>query len=768
MMIKPLLALSLLSILLALTGCGGSSSSSYNATSQTNVALANTSKFDYAQVSIVNSEGNETFFVDNINCLSGATSCYVNLDTAINAGDTLLFKNASGVMVAAITAAESSSGYTALSPSAMSTGFYLVSRLSSELSTESEIDWDEFNQRTLTFFSSYDSPDGSADPYEEVGDYYASRITKAAASERAFLDAFKIRLLNWDVAASNELPGYQTAAAKFFSKLKPLYANNSFTLISQAHAQEAPCSPVLSKFLSIAGAVGKVVPVVGEAISGAGKLGESYCKGPSADTKLIVSQLNDLKNSVRVVSRTIAILSKFIFEEAVNTKTTEFQKLAEDAENFDKAYNEFLGNNKVASLEQFFEKEGSWQAGLTKGDVALRTILNWPYTASGAGLYTRITQSTTLANFDSYLAALSSRCSQLTVSSDDNFLITRQRCNNAILANSGMLVAAQSISLPIFKDIYATLYKYQAQAANTYLLPSDFTSYASAYNDAVASFKAQQVDMISNYARTTGTTASSDGGRGFFDAFAGLNTTLMSNLVARQCNQSDEPGASGERRSFPAIVGWYAPGSTDGNQSFIETKCKVPTLNERIYARYFYNDQGAGATPSNVGNVLGVPIAAIYLENDRPLANSQANISSESIAWDPSQPLYLDTPSVNVFGIGSPPIGGLLVSPTTLPKSPNGGRYSVLRFGEIVWVRVRLGEGKNWYVAKIGLSFLEGADRLKTYYTDLSCLTVPCRVNPNNNDLGLWLEGITNGLKLDLVDTYQTVSGGHLLKLETR
>jgi hypothetical protein len=79
-----------------------------------------------------------------------------------------------------------------------------------------------------------------------------------------------------------------------------------------------------------------------------------------------------------------------------------------------------------------------------------------------------------------------------------------------------------------------------------------------------------------------------------------------------------------------------------------------------------------------------------------------------------------------------------------------------------------LGEGKNSYVAKIGLSFNEGGEYSRTYYTDLTCLAVPCRVDPNNNDLGLWLEGIAYGLKLDLVDTRQTVSGGHLLRLETR
>ncbi len=761
MTVKTLLVFSLLSVSIALSGCGGSDSSTADLNSKTTVAFANKSAFNYDQVSIVDSEGRETFAVGNVRCSSGATRCYINADVTINAGDSLLFKNSNGVMVGAITAAESSSGYTALSPSSLSTGFYLAKWLSSEMLNESGISWQEFNQRTLTFFTNYDSPDGSADPFEELGDYYASQITKTSPSYRAFLDSLKARLLEWAIVDPNVFPGTRTAAAKSLLKYKTFFANSHFTLISKAHAQEAPCNAALTTFLSFAGAIGQVLPIVGDGVQAASDLGASYCAGTSSDTTLILSQLSNLQLSVNNISKTLATLSNFVFTQEVNRKTTEFQALAAAAIQLDKDYGEFLLANNSASLEQFFANAGGWQAGVAKGKSQLQAILNAPYKNDGTGIYTRIIQTTANADFDTYLAALSNSCGQLTLSSPDNFLVRRQICNNAILANSGRLVAAQSVSLLIFKDIYATLNKYQSDHQNTYALPSDFTSFATAYSDAKNKFTAQQVAMISNYETTTRTAGA---GGGYFDAFAGLDTTLMENLRKRDCNQSEERG----RRNFPAIIGWYAPDSKDGDKSYIETYCKVPTLNERITARYHYNDQGAGSTPNNVANVLGVPIAAIYLENDRPLANSQANISSESIDWIPSQPLYLDAPSVNVFGTGSPPIRGLLVSPTDLPKSPDGGRYSVLRFGEIIWVRVRLGGGKNSYVAKIGLSFNEGGEYSRTYYTDLTCLAVPCRVDPNNNDLGLWLEGIANGLKLDLVDTRQTVSGGHLLRLETR
>ena len=759
MTIKTLLVLSLISVSIALSGCGGSNSSTADLNSNTTVAFANQSAFNYAQVSIVNSEGRETFVIGDVRCPSGAKNCYINTDVTINAGDALLFKNSYGVMVGAITAAESSSGYTALSPSSLSTGFYLAQRLSSELLNESGISWQEFNQRTLTFFTNYDSPDGSADPFEELGDYYASQITKTAASERAFLDALKARLLDWEIVDPNVFPGTRTAAAKSLLKYKALFANSHFTLISKAHAQEAPCNAALTTFLSFAGAIGQVLPIVGDGVQAASDLGASYCAGTSSDTTLILSQLSNLQTSVNNISKTLATLSNFVFTREVNLKTTEFQDLAQAARQLDKDYQGFLIANNSASLEQFFANAGGWQAGVAKGKSQLQAILNAPYTNDGRGIYTRIIQTTANADFDTYLAALSNSCGQLTLSSPENFLVRRQICNNAIIANSGRLVAAQSVSLLIFKDIYATLNKYQSDHQNTYALPSDFTSFATAYSDAKKKFTAQQVDMISKYETTTRTAGA---GGGYFDAFAGLDTTLTGNLQKRECKQSEDRG----RRDFPAIVGWYAPGSSDGARSYIETFCKVPLRNERRTARYYYNDQGSGATPNNVANVLGVPIAAIYLENDRPLANSQANISEEHVA-SLYEDVYLDAPAVRLFGKGTSNAG--VLSPAAFTKSPNG--YYKLTAEEIVWLAVPSRDGKNWYVAKSKISagiVNAGQASYVALFSKLSCQTVPCRVNPNDNNLGLWLEGESNGLILDLVYTGPAVGGGQLLRLETR
>lgn len=759
MTIKPLLAISFFSTLIALSGCGGSSSSSssYDANSQTNVAFANSSKFNYAQVSIVNSAGKETLFIDNINCPSGSKNCFINLNTALNAGDSLLFKNASGVMVSAITVAKSSSGYRALSPSAMSTGFYLINRLSSELLSESGIAWNEFNQRTLTFFTNYDSPDGTIDLYEEVGDYYFTRITKAAASERAFLDAFKLRLLNWDVANSNELPNQTSFTAGLYNRFWAFLNKNSFSIVSPAHAQANTCAPGLKVFLSIADNVGSVIPVVGDGISVLTGLASDYCDDTDAKLNKISTQLNNLQNSVESISSKVGKLSAFFSQQEANNKTTEFQQTALDAEDLFNNYQGFLTTNGVRSLQEFFVKQGGWDDGLTKGGARLKYILRQPFKGDTKSLYISIAETTGFANFNSYLSALKLRCDQLNTSSKDNFITTRQQCNNIILSNSGMLVAAQGLALPIFKDIFTTLATYP-QATNAYVLPSGLTSFASAYKETEAAFSTQQVKMIDDYKGNIG-------GIGFFNTFAGLDTTLTSNLAKRKCNQSNEA----TRKNSPAIIGWYAP-TTNDKQNYIETRCNLGSLDEKVKARYYTGDQGSGVDANDVANVLGVPVAAYYVnppaagESPPPLyfkTLGLANRTRIETLDRTTNPLYLEARTIKA--------AASFVAPTYMRNdviSPNQLKVSNINYE----VPITLNSIFYWYVLIPWQSDYYRVARVDIYNVipvgvttgALECIAPPCRVDPATNE---WIIFTEDGGTLDLKPTTRSFNGRKIATL---
>jgi hypothetical protein len=748
---------------LGLSGCGGGSSNSTtpNSASKTIVDVDNGSKFDYASIAILNQDG-KTVFSDQLNCASRAVNCFANVNEDINAGFTLLFKDANQRLVGAVVLAKSANKYLGLEPSAMSMGLYLMLKLSTELASESQMSWDSLNQRTLTFFTNYDSPDGTADPFEEIGEYYASQLAKGVKSEREFLDAFKLRLLNWDVAENSELPNQTSFTASLFERFWALFNKDTFSLVSPAHAQTNKCAPALKTFLSLAGNLGKVIPVVGEGVAGAGKMASSYCDTTGDKLKEISTQLEVLQKSIQDVAVSLSQISAFLFNEAANKKTAEFQNLVADADNLKTQYKRFLvDNGNVTSLQEFFVKAGGWDQGIRKGGKVLAEILNYPYQSpiNTKGLYTRIIEVSSFAEFDTYLSALKNRCDQLNTSSAENFIVTRQKCNNLILANSAMLVAAQGIALPIIQDIYTTLRTYQTQAQNTYPLPNGLNSYASAHADAVQNFSTQQSNMIDRH-------KSAIGSIGFFDAFAGLNTSLMAALTSRQCNQSGT-----DRSNFPQIIGWYAP-TLNSTQNYIETECKVGNISQRVKARYYPSLQGDRVDANDVANVLGVPVAAFYVNSNRdnagfpvPLYYNYDNFNTafanrtreEIFEVNYVGAIYLDAPGARFIGsVAYPNTRNDVISPN-ISKTTSGGLYYVDGGRNYWYVLITSQSGGYFRVARLEISFIGGPTR-----GSLSCIAAPCRVDPKTDE---WLIFTADGETLDLKPTTRTFSGQKIIRL---
>jgi hypothetical protein len=739
---------------LVVAGCGGSSSTPPNTSSQTMIQVSNTSPSSYSQATIFNASG-AVVYDSSFSCSPSATDCFINANVDINQGYALLLKDTNQRLIRAAVIASPVGEYIALAPSPFSTGFYLMDKLSEELLKESSIDWDSLNQRVQTFFTNYNSADGTVDPFEEVGNYYASQLAKGIRTEREFLDAFKLRLINWDVAATNELPNASSTLASLTKTFNHYFKANSLSLISSAHAQSNSCAPALKTFLSIAGNIGKVIPVVGEGVAGTAKLASSYCDSSGDQLKQISAQLNDLQNSVNKIAGTLGALSKFLFDQVANNKTTEFELLAKNAEALAKQYERFLiQNGNVKSLQEFFTKAGGWERGIQKGGKALDTILNAPYYFEPAkkGLYPSIIEISTLTEYNNYIQALKNRCDQLNTSTKDNFIITRQQCNNIILANTGRLVAAQGLSLPIFKDIYATLGIYQQQAQNTYLLPSGLNSYASAYSDANASFANQQANMIETYQRLINPT-------GFFDAYLGLNTSLMAALTSRECNQSGV-----DRTNFPAIIGWYAP-TTNDKQNYIETNCKLGNQSTRIKARYYMGDQG-NVNANDVVNILGVPVAAAYADrtNDLPVplyfstqsfANRTKFENFATSSSDSGGSLYLEAPTARAVGAIVYPSGvtGGVISPNLIKNSndlyylgPSGAGTDYLSLYVLVPFK-----SDYFRVARLNFSLAP-----LILHGSVDCIAAPCRVDPSTKQ---WIIFTEDGETLDLRPTTRSFNG---------
>jgi hypothetical protein len=724
-------------IYLAGCGGGGSNSSQPAADAKTVIKVGNQSAFDFASVSIQNQNG-ATLYDSQFKCVSQDTNCYINLNQDYNESVTLLFKDASGKLVRAVVVANSPNTYISLYPDATSTGFYLVNRLNKDVVANNGISWEQLNLRIATFFTNYDSPDGTVDNFEEVGLYYSSQLAKGVASEDVFLTAFKQRLLNWDVAQNNELPVAKADLASLYQRFTAFLKSDENPLIPPAYAQETTCGSGLQGFLTITENLASIIPIVGDGIAGVAGIGSSYCDGTDAKLDQIMNQLNQLQDSVNAVDRNLSQLTRFLTDQAANQKTVDFQKLADEAKNLNAQYKRFMLDNNVKTLEEFFVKKGGWEQAISSGGTALQAILRAPYKDSAAGgIYTKTLNTTQYADFNTYLEALKNRCGTLPTSSDENFIVTRQQCNNIILSNSGMLVAAQGLTLPIYKDVYATLNAYKEQAKNSYLLPNGLTSFATAYAEVKESFAKQQSDMVRDYKAKIGTT-------GYFNAFEGLNSSLISSLVNRECMQSGR-----DRGDGPAIVGWFAP-STIGKENYIETVCKVGSNSQRIKARYYYNDQGSVVNANDVANVLGVPVAYDYVKNDWPLYNSNANIGSERFTY--LSQIHIEAEGMFSYGEGTNSIINqgsvemkkIYSSPATYDYPLSAVRNSIY----VTFPSKDQSAGKIYYhVAKFSFREQRHSVPLVEVYSYLACVAAPCRVDPNTDQ---WLIFADDNETLDL------------------
>lgn len=442
-----------------------------------------------------------------------------------------------------------------------------------------------------------------------------------------------------------------------------------------------------------------------------------------------------------MVNRNVSVLSSFLADAGANQKTTEFEKLAKTIEDLNKQYKRFLSDNQVKSLQEYFVKKGGWNGALSAGGGGLDNLLGAAYkNRNSNNLFPSILDTTNNADFLTYLRALQTRCAGQTRSSTENFVVVRQQCNNIILANSGRLIAAQGLLLPIVKDVYAVLNTYKEEAQKTYLLPSEIQSYATAYSDIRSAFNNQQAKMINNH-------KSIIGGIGFFNAFDGLDSQLVSSLVTRQCSQSGK-----DRTNSPAITGWFAP-STQSSDSYIVTNCQIGNKSQRITARYFYNDQGS-INANDVANVLGVPVAYHYVRTGSPLYNSNANISSENItSWGG---FLIEAPSLIDIGVGN----------TSVINA--GDRYVVKRSSGL-W-EATLSDSKFWIlipsravdqynkplyhlVATVELDTIarERADWFTT--ARLTCVTSPCRVDPGTGQWLIFYDQKSEQQSLDLRET---------------
>lgn len=598
------------SVAMVLTACGSSNNNSAQAPAETKttIKVENPRNLSLAHGTVITKD-DQTLFDADVNCKSDG--CFIYLPMEVKQPVTVRYVGEDGRMIGAFQYPSALPTFSTIRLTKLSTGMYLINRLSSQNMAKDGLDWQDLIVRLNTFFSNYESPDGTPDPYEEVGMFYEQQMKNPAMTETQFLANLRLRLLNWDVASASELPVTTKLSARtpvehlvaWFDGLR----TGTLSLINHANAQQAGgCSAELQTFLGQTQNVGSMLPYIGGVIQGVTQIFQDGCGTSSEGFASVLAKLDTLQASIDMLGNNVGALTSFLTSASANAQTVQFENLLTRSNTVASEYQQFLQANGTTSLVQYFQAKGGWNNGIAAGGLLLKSVLYAPYkTSADQQMLQAIADVTGNANFRTYLDALKSKCANLPNSSSENFITVRGNCNALIASNTAFLLGAQTSMLPIFQDIYAVLDQYkdvvqptQAIVANDFPLPPGVSSYATAVADIKKIFNAQQTKMVGDYKSVIG-------GTGFFNIYDGLNTTLMAKMVARDCMQA---GASVS--AYPAITGWFAP-NTNINDNYIVTQCKNSynnyqvNANSRAKARYHYNSQGI-SDANDPANVLGV------------------------------------------------------------------------------------------------------------------------------------------------------------------
>lgn len=789
----------LTSVILCIYGCGEGASNNKAVLepaiaipptgTRTMIDINNDTDRTYVRAILVDSNTGNTLKQEQIDCKAHSGNCMMYLPNKVTHSATLLVQDAQQRMIGAfIFPSDGVQSFSHVNPTNKSTGKYLAQRLFKDYLAKDKIDYESLTLRLQNFFQNYAGSDGSADPYEELGDYYALQTTNSPITEHQFQENLAKRLINWEIAKPEELPKPKKQASlsssqKIAGAFSSLIAGE-VSLIREAHAQAAgtgSCSQQTKDFLKVASIIGKAVPKAGAAISGAADMGTKAC---GADpTSKILSAITQLRSDVETVNRELGMLSTYIYDKDIRTTNDAFWKIYTDTDVYINSYSTFIKNTEVPSKKEpgkepiktrmsfptldayfaEFKNRGYSTAETIKfGSNQLALILNT------ANVVDKLAGSLTVPNMTTYTTALNYRCATPRGGRPgENFLNVRTFCNTSIMSNVALLAGTQASLVGVLKDVYSTMEKYQVPT-NDYVKPVGVPEYSAAgiakIEELFRTSQSKVLDPIQTDINATG-----DPNRGYYSIYAGLPNALLTNLVARECSQ-----IGNGKQNLPSISGWFLPTASRVEDNYIETECQLINADNNtkrpVKARYYYTNQGTNVDPNDVANVLGVPVAMHYVKSGEAFNKS---VTSEYAGM---QSVVFTAPKLVAFNndASAGKINGVV--PQKDIKELNYVLHSMSyrswyfnakipqnRGSGHTWVSFRDKDGVNAVVSlKINYNtYSATSEKRDDSYFHLRCVTEDCRVEPTQSQ---WLS-FRSGLNVDISDQKKQEAGGELYQL---
>lgn len=595
----------------ALFGCGGgSNSSSAPANTTTTYNIANKTLSDFASVSIVDSNTGAEYQSGSLSCSSQSSNCtFYYTGSPIKGAETLVFRDAAGMVVGAYVSGFDQAEYEAPIVNAWTTGLYILQKLNQQSADIAALSQDTLEAKLYGFMQNYTSPDGTADYYEEIAAYYIHERSVNGLSLDAFLTRFAERLQSGDAPVASEF-GQITLAMTSFNSIRlafqDLFAGKQVLIRpALANSDYSSCPSGISAFLDLSGTVMNAVqnafPIAGTVASSVVTLSQTACNSGEPSMTDIMNKLNAIQTSLNALKDNLGQLTTLVADANINAGLSRFRTTTTLADLRGSNYDALVKNSSLLSYIKQKDHE--------KGDGTLAYVLNkYPggtvdllmkSVFADEGLVTQI-DALTDEKFNTMVSSIQAKCGNI---GTGDIVSLRVQCNLAVSTSMGRLMAAQRIALKIAKDAYAVADAFPDEVLSRYgYSKRDFDPYAKLK----AKFDAQLTMAKSQYEAVVRNSDSTQ--KGYFNTFDGLSNTLLDNMKEVACwNYANDSAAIGQ---------WMK--EDNANTEYYVTNCHVgsrqtPTT---VRARYFRKIDGKSVGNDDVGNVMGVLVERRYITGD--------------------------------------------------------------------------------------------------------------------------------------------------------
>ena len=560
---------------IGLSGCGddgggsaglSKAGSAVAANSQINFHVENASGYEIQSVQIVDKSGQQLSKGD-FKCAKGATCDFFS---RMDQPGALKFYDNKGTLVGVFILTKAPAAYQAIKPSDTMMGLYVFKELRQRDSAKPEVLLAKLNR----LFENVQSPDGRDDNFEELGQYYRSRVLVSGVSDDEFY-----KNLRQQLDAGTPLPSGE--------RVRTL-AKSSAPIVGSSGGGECPqgMSDALNVFQQVIGFI-PALPGLVEM----GKLGCDSTRNPDAKIDAITTKLAEIDAKLDSMGLGLDMFINFTGDNVANNAIKEIDDFINDSLPSDSSYSGLIINDH--SFEKFVAAAGGVEKAWQKEPVKMKTLLgDLPSQWSNLLKIGSATRKKILVD------ALKLKCENRETDNVD-WVANREKCNGFIVDYQAKVMAYYLKEANKLQDVSKTLQLYWGKEEafinkNVTMPGKTFTSgwadwyqwaEKGALNDGLKLVSNNFVDSALALPKTNNT---------FYSPVGGLPKELVSQL-SRPDMRCVNKISSSNNELLPVVSAWV----TSGQNSYIDVWCR--TSSTWLKSRHYYVMDG-----NDVMNMMGV------------------------------------------------------------------------------------------------------------------------------------------------------------------